>query len=618
MSTASKTSRKPASIQRNQRRSSVSRNNSKSTAGKKASTPVKSTRSGSDGNFTPSRELRSERNGNSRGAELSRSFASNFESTSQQVAEPTASAPSSAAQRTGREPVENFQYNGQAPGDYRSAVHSSDPKAGTKANQQISDEYQGLSEAYRDYLGGDVASFPSMAKNGSYLAGQQIQNLENAQAALTGDPQAMTDAMRGMANKDNVVQGGMLGKGILERSAGDEKPSDFLTNPGGTAGKIAGESTMDGLYTMNQMRDSLVAGNTEIHHSAAPAAHAFLQGEAQGGKGMDALREAGYFPGSEKDPHGLYTKAYGMLPRVRELGLQASKETDPQKKKQLEQQRDELMKKSNMHLFTQEQLTLEKPQIYRNETMKNAISSIGGSMSLDDPNGRYNLLPNGGDWTDFKTRMGYQEVDKANDKTVTVNGPDGKPIHYQPDPNAVGTISHYSNRSSVGDNARNIVDTPVAKLGLPVTTSTGAGVDGIGHGLSTGNAGEVAGSTATLPGRVASDVTRQGGQALERNGNSVFESGREYYERHLENKPGVSDDIDRAIGFGNMVVGDVRERVGNGMDKAGEVAGKTLEVVDKGIETGVNATVDFAKRANRRAYKARLAAQRKLATLWPF
>jgi hypothetical protein len=590
----------------------------------------KPTGKSADGQFKASPELNAESGSSQeRVSELNGSLLDNYgfdKAGESQSAEPKSSATTGTqdssrtptAQTTGREPVENFQYNGQAPGDYRNALNSSDPKAGTKANQKINDEYQGLSEAYRDYLGGDVASFPSMAKNGSYLAGKQIQNLENAQAALTGDPQAMTDAMRGMANKDNIVQGAHLGKGIVERNAGDEKATDVLTNPAGTAGKVTGESAADGLNTMNQMRDSLVAGNTEIHHSAAPAAHAFLEGEADGGKGMEALKKAGYYPGSEKDPHGLYTKAYGMLGQVRDLGLQAAKETDPAKKAQLEKQRDQLMKQSNMNLFSQEQMTLEKPHIYQNKTMKNALTSIGGTMSLDGPNGKYDLLPKGGDWTDYKTRMGYNEVDKPGADTVTLNGKDGKPIHYKPDPNAVGTISHYSNQNTTGQAARSIVDTPVPKLALPVTTSTGAGVDGIGHGLAKGDAGEVAGSAATLPGRITSDLAENGGAALQKNGQSQIANGASTFVRNFQNKPGLSDDVNRAVGIGNIVVGDLKNQVGRGVETAGQVLGVVSEIADQKIHSGVNTGISVAKAANRQAYKARMKLQNKLYSMWPF
>lgn len=530
------------------------------------------------------------------------------------------SSPAPAAGNDGsRPPVEDFQYNGQAPGDYRGAVDSADPKAGTKANQQITQEYTDMAEAYRDYLGGDVASFPSMAQNGSALAGRQIQNLENGLAGLNGDPQAMTDALRGMANRDNMLQGALMGKGLLEQAAGDENPAQAAMNPAGTAGKVAAETVNDGLRTAQAMRDGLVAGNTDIHHSAAPAAHAFLKGEADGGKGMEALREAGYFPGSEKDPQGLYTKAYGMLGDVRRLGLEAAKETDPTKKAELTRQRDELMKRSNMHLFSQEQMTLEKPNIYGNPDMKQAIGSIGGTMALDGPNGRYDLLPNGGDWTDYKTRMGFQEVDKPGPDSVTMTGADGKPVHYQADPSAKGTVSHYSNTNTTGQNARNIVDNPPdPSLPLPVTTRTGAAVDGIGHGLANGNAGEVAGSVATLPSRLTSDAATMGGGALNRNGNSTFERGEEYYSRYAQDRPGMSDDIDRAVGFATMVGGGVRQNVGRTIEAGGRTLGKVAEKVDQGIETGVNATVSAAKKANRVAYQARMKLQRKLASMWPF
>lgn len=490
-------------------------------------------------------------------------------------------SPTAPTQRTGREPVENFQYNGQAPGDYRGALNSPKPHAGTDANTKVNQEYDALRQAYGDYLGTDVASFPGLAQNGSVLAGEQIRNLENVLAGLQGDPKAMTDAMRGLGgNMDSIIQGALMGKGLAENAASRQNPLEAALAPPVVAGKVAGETVTDGVRTAQAMRDGLVAGNTEIHHSAAPAAHAFLKGEADGGKGMEELKKAGYYPGSAHDPHGLYTKAYSQLQDVRRLGLEAANEKDPAKKAELEKQRDEVMKSANRHLFTQEQLTLEQPHIYGNQDMKNAVRSIGGTMTLKDPNGTYNLLPKGGDWTDYETRMGYKKVDQPSKDSVTINGPNGQPIHYQSDPNAVGTVSHYSDTTSVGPRAHRIATTPVGSNALPApSTGTGTSVNNIGTGLKNGDGFEVAGNVAALPARVGSDAVDLGSNAVKNSANPYYQAGFDNLTQGAKNG-GVGGTFQQVYGGAQMLEGGLRETVGD----AGKAVSKGLKHTGDHVE----------------------------------
>lgn len=512
----------------------------------------------------------------------------------QAQAQAPAAAPAqapAALQPTGREPVQNFQYDGKAPGDYRGAVNSPNPHAGTDANTKVNEEYDSLRKAYGDYLGTDVASFPSLAQNGSVLAGEQIRNLENVLASLQGDPKAMADATRGLGgNMDSIIQGALMGKGLVENAAGRQNPVEAALAPPVVAGKVAGETVTDGVRTAQAMRDGLVAGNTEIHHSAAPAAHAFLKGEADGGKGMEELKKAGYFPGSQHDPHGLYTKAYSQLQDVRKLGLEAAQETDPAKKAQLEQQRDEVMKSANRHLFTQEQLTLEQPHIYGNQDMKNAVRSIGGTMTLKDPNGSYDLLPKGGDWTDYKTRMGYQEVGQPTKDSVSIKGPNGQPIHYQADPNAIGTVSHYSDQASVGPKAHRIATTPVGSNALPApTTETGKSVDNIGIGLKNGNAFEAVANTAALPARLGSDGLNLGSSAIQRSAQPFYNAGFSNLQQGGQ-QGSIRGTLQQAYGGAQMLEGGLRETVAdygqsaaNGLKAVGNQTEKVVESYQGGI-----------------------------------
>jgi hypothetical protein len=143
-------------------------------------------------------------------------------------------------------------------------------------------------------------------------------------------------------------------------------------------------------------------------------------------------------------------------------------------------------------------------------------------------------------------------------------------------------------------------------------------VDGIGHGLASGNPGEVAGSGATLPARLVSDAGVHGGNALQSNGNSNQAAGVRTILTNLQDKPGMGDDINRTLGAGQFVLGELEKQAGQTLTNVNKGASAAIEVVDKGIEMGVNTGIDSAVKLNRKAYKARMDVQNQLARLWPF
>ncbi len=456
----------------------------------------------------------------------------------------------------GVQPDPHFQYNARPLQDLRGSVHwtpGSSVRSGTEANQQVTSDYEHLNTEMQRYLAGDpngrrlpaVTDFAGMAKFGSRLAGEQIRNLEDLEKGAAGDPRAATDVMRNMANPTAIEQGAKMGGATLVRNAADENPLLTAVAPLPLAGKVAGESTVDAVRTMGKMRDILVEGNTTIHDSAGRAYDAFLKGESSGEGGLEALEKAGYYPGSKEDPMGMYTQAFGAYKQARELGLQAQSESNPEKRKALLEQREELMKGANQRLFIHEQESLERPHMYGDADMKNAVRSIGGSMTLDDPHGKYDLLPQGGDWTDFQTRMGFQEVDPDTPGAIDMLQRDGSHKYYKADPSAIGTVSHYSNSRTAGPLAEAMSSTQPAPLIQSPTTETGRGVDRVGAGLAEGSFHKTVGAAAQLPERLATDGLLQGGQALK---NHAFANGFEAYQvlrNHSEDKPGLGDDITR-------------------------------------------------------------------------
>jgi hypothetical protein len=494
---------------------------------------------------------------------------------------PASSLTGSAAQASSAGPAgpastpdPHFQYEAKPIQDLRGSVGwkpGSGLKSGTDANDQVTNDYQHLNGQMQNYLAGDpngkslpaVTDFAGMAKFGSRLAGEQIRNLEDLEKAASGDPKALTDAARNLANAQPMEQGLKMAGATVARNASDESPLQAALLPPVVAGKVAGETAADTVNTMGKMRDILVEGNTTIHDSAGRAYDAFLKGESSGEGGMESLKKAGYSPGSKEDPMGMYTQAFGQYKEARELGLQAQAEKDPAKQAELEKQRESLIKEANIKLFIHEQKSLEQPHMYGDKDMKNAVQSIGGSMTLEDPHGEYKLLPKGGDWTDFNTRMGFKEVAAGTPGAIDVLNPDGSRTNYQVDPSAQGTVSHYSNSRSAGSLAPAMSDNAPKPLHQAPTTATGQGVDRVGTSVSNGNYLSAMGDAAQIPDRLLADAANQGGRAIKKDAEN---DGLSAYQTLTSNKAGILDKAGAAV---DMTGAALQHTLGEGISAVG-------------------------------------------------
>lgn len=472
-------------------------------------------------------------------------------------------------------PDPHFHYDARPLQDLRGSVNwtpGSHGRSGTSANEQVTSDYQHLNAEMQKYLAGDpmgrklppVTDFAGMAKFGSRLAGEQIRNLEDLEKGVHGDPKALTDAARNLANPQGIEQGLKMGAASAGRNAADENLLLAAVATPFVAGKIAGETTAESVATMGKMRDILVEGNTTIHDSAGRAYDAFLKGESSGEGGLESLRKAGYFPGSKEDPMGMYTQAFSQYDQARDLGLAAQKESNPARRKELEAQRETLIKEANIKLFIHEQKSLEQPHMYGDQDMKNAVRSIGGSMTLDDPHGKYRLLPNGGDWTDFDKRMGFTRVSPGTPGAIDVLNPDGSHTHYKVDPSAVGTVSHYSNSRSAGSLAAAMSQNQPSPLHQPPTTATGQGVDRVGSNLSQGNYLQAVGDAAQIPDRLLADAAKLGGQAVK---SHAEDSGLGGYQKMIAPDAGLIDQVGGAL---QLTGAALEHTLGQGIETVGE------------------------------------------------
>lgn len=465
-----------------------------------------------------------------------------------------------------------FAYQELPIADLRGALKwrpGDDGMSGTEANVQVTSDYHLLGNQIQKYFAGDpngpalpvVADFATLAKFGSRLGGDTIRDLENL---MKGDPFSLTHAVRDMSNRQTITQGAMMGLSTLSRNLA-KLPTHGIS-------KVAVDTTLESVRTFSKMRNVMVEGNTTIHDSASRAYDAFLKGETSGEGGMVALEKAGYFPGSADDRLGMYTEAFGRYKQARDLGVQAQKETDPAARLALLERRDKLMKEANIRLFIHEQTILESPSMYLDKDIKHAVSSIGGAMALKDANGVYPLLPQGGDWTDFKSRMGFLEVTPDTPGAIVVIDPLAPTQKaYLIDPDATGTVSHFSNDRTTGPNASSLPSTfPPPLVNRPVS-STGRGIERVGQNLGTGDLVGALSEATFVPARIGGDALFYGGELLSRRGDSTLELAEFTRITNLIDRPGEGSSFGRWNAHLLAGVGEMEKTVGTSLQKAGRV-----------------------------------------------
>ena len=333
--------------------------------------------------------------------------------------------------------------------------------SGTDANNHINDTYDKLDKDMTRYLGEPrVANWMTFGKYASREAGEQIRNLENVEKAENLDTAAAGDAFKGMADSQPLGQAARLvGHKVAENAARqiDTAVDGDLVGAVTNTVKDTASGTFDTLHTM---RDALVEGNTEIYKNIAPAYDAFLSGEADPGKGgMQALKDAGYSKGSEKDPQGFVTQAFERYSQARQKGLEAEQTSDPAARQQLLDERKHLMNEANLNIGLQEQMTiLQRPSIYGNPQMQDALGAIGGTMSLTDANGKHDLRPDGKNWSGFADRMGLRPAEDGDPNGIAVRDHHGVTTTWVPDPSQKGTIYEYFTQNVDGPAAERLTE----------------------------------------------------------------------------------------------------------------------------------------------------------------
>lgn len=353
-----------------------------------------------------------------------------------------------------------FRYTPRHPRDLTSSKSWAPGKAvpsGAQANERINSDYDHLNRQMQAYQSGHpkgpklpvVSDWAAFGKYASREAGEQIRNLEDLIRGAQGNPGSLADVARNMATPENLQQGVLM---ATSQAGGVKTPATLL-----------------------RLREAMVEGNTLIHKHVAPAYEAFLQGESEGGGGgLRRLQEAGYKPGSAKDPQGFVYSAFSAYREAHDLGLQAQSESDPEKRQALLKARQEKMESGNLKLGLQEQMeVLQKPSIFGDPELQQALGAVTSTMTLTDANGTHSLLRAGGNWTDFATRMGLVEVTPGAPGSFPVRDHQGKTTHYQVDPGKTGSISHYFSQNAAGPRAERLNAARPRRLQTQPETVTG-------------------------------------------------------------------------------------------------------------------------------------------------
>lgn len=475
--------------------------------------------------------------------------------------------------------------------------------SGVEANKEITAGYHHLNTQMQDYLAGDpngtklpqVSDWSTFAK---YASGGEVQKetrlLENVERGFAGEAGGFARAAVEGSDPMTLEQGARLGTELGTDSVKKQGVNNVL-NPLGAASGALADTAGEGVTTAGELRDALVKGNTEIWRDVAPGYDAFLKGESDGGKGMEKLKEAGYYKGSEKDPHGLITQGFSDYKAARELGLKAQG-MDPKSAEYKEAlaERQRLMERGNLRLVAQEQLMLESDQIYNNPRVKRAISTVSPSMGMKDANGGYRLLPNGGDWTKFEDRMGVKQVPKAGENTIDFPDKNGKMQHFAADPSQKGTISHYFKENSTGPAAESLIRNQPSAVDPKPKSHTGNAVIDAADAFDRGDAGQFAGQTSSIPARVASDVTQIASDKLDSSAQGFYGQG---YNRIQQGRQtgGITGAAQQIYGGAEMLEGGLRETASDYAQGASNLASATGDVVENVVDAGVTEAEETIK-----------------------
>lgn len=504
------------------------------------------------------------------------------------IAEPKQTEPADTAkpnQAKVKDP--GFQYDGVPHVDHTASIDwepGSNKMSPTQANDDITANYAKLNESMQRYLAGDpngpelppLADWTTFGKYASREAGEQIRNLEDVALAKSGDPAAARRIAQNMTGEEAIPQAVGMGLGHAQDIA------ENAANP-----LQAGKEIAEAWKTPDTMLDALVRGNNGIYDNFAPAYDAFLRGEANGGKGLEELEKAGYGPsvkGKEgsQDRQGFIYDSLAKYKEARELGLQAQQETDPAKRKELLDKRTGLVSQANLDLGNQEQMeVIQRGDIFGKREVSENIQAIGGTMAMHDANGTHKLLPNGGDWSDFATRMGYKEVPQGTPGSQQIKDLDGNIHTYKVDPGAKGSISDYFNNNTTGPNAEKLNSGQPRPLYEKDLSDS-----------------QLAGRVTAAAPRAASDLTDRASDNIASSSSRLQQQGQamDAAGQAIGGPAGALvstvGKIENLVGEGGEAVSDLGHAAANHLETAGDVA----EVV---VPLAIDTAVDTARQGAR-------------------
>lgn len=316
---------------------------------------------------------------------------------------------------------------------------------GSTANRTVTETYTRLDAGMSAYLGRPaVANWMSFGKYASREAGGQILRMEEVlKICYRLDADALVDSLQDLAKEPGLL--GAQGMALLRISKGN--PVAFVKNT-------------------QRIHDALVHGNTGVYADIAPAYDTFLRATATGSDPLEALKKAGYGQGP-KDPQGLLLEAFGGYQRAKRLGDRAALATGAAREQLLAERLAQAHRANVLVGIHEQMVVIQGPQVFGDPQVAMLLEALSSEMSMTDANGTHALLPNGGNWADFATRMGFSEVPAgAVADAFTVTDHAGVTHHYVMHPEASkreGTIAQYfADDLSGARAAAMIAGTPIA------------------------------------------------------------------------------------------------------------------------------------------------------------
>lgn len=319
---------------------------------------------------------------------------------------------------------------------------------GVQANNIVTAHYAHLDTAFTRYLGTpDCTNWMSFGKYASREAGGQIHDLEVALRSLhtlktfdlkPGNDISALKELLALGSSNQIVKQALA----MAAAATGVRISDGMTLD--ELRQLLTQCPLDTFREMRSlvqsMRNGLVAGNTGVYEEIGKVYEIFLQAESAGRDGVAAIKAAGY---GTLPPDGYLVAAFEAYQKARELGILASRTPSPAQREQLLAERSQLIARANLEIGIQEQMfILQRRQVFGDPQVVKLTAESAPAMYLPLPDQRLKLIPHGGNWSDFATRMGFREVPAGSPGAMPIRHlNDGQIHHYALAQQREGTIS---------------------------------------------------------------------------------------------------------------------------------------------------------------------------------